>query len=80
VSSRRPRVPGTSSGVWRREIACGVDPTAALVRALSEFREFRRGEVWSVGVGHDDGCPSLEAGGMPACTCELVRVEARRAA
>jgi hypothetical protein len=78
--SRRPRVPGTSSTVWRREVVCGVDPAGAVVRALAEFRPIRAGQVWSIGVCHDDGCPSLERGGMPACTCELVRLEARRAA
>jgi hypothetical protein len=78
--SRRPRIPGTSSTTWRREIACGVDPTAALLRALDEFRQIRRGQVWSIGIAHDDGCPSLRGAGMPGCTCELVRLEARRAA
>jgi hypothetical protein len=61
-------------------IACGNDPARALIRALAEFRAIRAGEVWSIGVGHDDGCPSLNHGGMPACTCELVRLEAKRAA
>ena len=77
---RRPRVPGTDSTIWRRDIACGIDPTDALVRALAEFRAMRRGEVWSVGVGHDDGCPAIDTGPMAACTCEIVRLEARRAA
>jgi hypothetical protein len=65
--------------VYRRDVACGVDPRSALTRALLEL-PVSRGEVWTVGVGHDDGCPSLEGGGMPACTCEIVGVEARRAA
>ena len=78
--TRRSRVPGTSSSVWRREVACGIDPAGALVRALAEFRAIRAGEVWRVGVGHDDGCPAIDVGPMAACTCELVRLEARRAA
>jgi hypothetical protein len=78
--SRRPRVPGTNSSTWRREVACGADPTRALVRALAEVRAIRAGEVWSVGIGHDDGCPAIDTGPMAACTCELVRLEARRAA
>lgn len=78
--SRQPRVPGTSSNTWRREIATGVDPTAALVKALAEFRTVRAGHFWRIAVSHDDGCPSLERGGMGACTCELVWLEARRAA
>jgi hypothetical protein len=69
-----------TSSTWRREIVCGIDPAGSLVRALAEFRAIRAGQVWSVGVHHDDGCPSLEAGGMPACTCEIVHLEARRAA
>jgi hypothetical protein len=77
--SRRPRVPGTSTDVYRRDVACGADPTSALVRALDNL-PVHAGHVWSVGVGHDDECPSLVGGGMDACTCELVRVEARRAA
>ena len=58
--SRRPRVPGTTSSTWRREVACGIDPTAALVRALAELPA-SGGRVWSIGVRHDDGCGSLEA-------------------
>jgi len=77
--SRRRRIPRTSSTTWRREIACGVDPAAALLRALDDFHP-PRGEIWRIGVSHDDGCPSLRGAGMRACTCELVRLEARRAA
>jgi len=78
--SRRSRVPGTSSAVYRRDVACGVDPTAALLQAVSELRAARAGQVWDLGVSHDDGCPSLDGGGMAACSCEVVRLEARRAA
>jgi hypothetical protein len=39
----------------------------------------RRGEVWDVGIGHDDGCPAMRHG-MDACDCEIVRVEGRRVA
>jgi hypothetical protein len=78
--TRRPRIPGTTSAVYRREVACGVDPTIALLRALDEFHAIRAGQVWSLSVGHDDGCAALAGGGMPDCTCELVRLEARRAA
>jgi hypothetical protein len=77
---RRPRVAGMTSNVWRREIATGVDPAGAVVGALAEFRGIRPGEFWRLSVAHDDGCPSLEGGGMPGCTCELVRLEVRRAA
>ena len=76
---RRPRVPGTSSSVWRRDIACGVDPARAFVGVLADL-PVHAGQVWSIAVRHDDGCPSIERGGMPACTCEIVRLEARRAA
>jgi hypothetical protein len=78
MSRRPPRIPGTSSPRYR-EIACGNAPELALIRALTEFRAIRAGEVWSVGVDHDDSCSSLDGGGMPACTCETVRLEARRA-
>jgi hypothetical protein len=67
------------SRVWRREIACGGDPQRALVRALATS-PVRRGEVWSFGITHDTGCPALDGAGMPSCTCELVGLEARRAA
>jgi hypothetical protein len=78
--SRRPRVLGTAAAMWRREVACGIDPTRALVRALAEFRAIRpTGEVWIVGVGRDRNCPAIDTGPMAACTCELVRLEARRA-
>jgi len=78
--SRFPRIPGTRSNVWRRDIACGGDPTGALVQALAEFRAVRAGHAWNVGIAHDEGCPALKAGGMSACTCEIVQLEARRAA
>jgi hypothetical protein len=78
--SRRPRVPGTRSPRWRKEIACGNDPTLALVRALSDLPAAGAG-VWSIAVHHDDGCPAFEQGGpMGSCSCELVEIEARRAA
>jgi hypothetical protein len=77
---RRPRIPGTTSATYRREIVCGIDPTAAPLQAVSELRDARAGQVWDLGVSHDDGCPSLKGGGMPACTCEIVGLEARRAA
>ena len=51
---------------------------AGLLRAL-ETVPIRDGQVWGLGVGHDDSCSSLDGGGMPACTCEIVRLEARRA-
>jgi hypothetical protein len=78
--SHRQRVPGTTSNVWRREIACAGDPTGALVQALAEFRAVRAGHIWSIGVSHDNGCPALEGGGMFSCDCEVVHLEARRAA
>jgi hypothetical protein len=78
--SGRPRISGTSRPIWSREVACGADPAGAVVRALEEFRAVRVGQVWSVGVGHDEGCPALVGGGMAGCTCQLVRLEARRAA
>jgi len=70
---------GTSSSVYRRDVACGGDPARSLVGALDELRAIRGGQVWSIGVGHDDGCPAMEFG-MPACTCEIVELVARRAA
>jgi hypothetical protein len=77
--SRRSRIPGTTS-VWRRDIATAGNPTSALVEALKELRAVRTGQVWSVGIGHDAACPSLKDGGIPACTCEIIWLEARRAA
>lgn len=76
--SQGSRIPGTRSP-QRREVACGPDPELALVRALRDL-PIHAGQIWSIGVAHDDGCPALEQGGMPACTCELVWLEARRAA
>jgi hypothetical protein len=69
------------SGVtFRLEVATGGDPARVLVRAVLALPR-RRGEVWTVAVRHDDGCPALDAGGpMAACTCELVELRARRAA
>lgn len=76
---KQNRIPATSSSmpVWRREIACGHDPGAALAAAMKEA-PIGAGQVWKLAAHHDGGCPSLEAAGMPACTCELVRLEARR--
>ena len=78
--SRRPRDRSPRSGggrVVRLEVATGGRPVDALARALQVVSV--RGELWRVSVAHDDGCPAL-AGGLPACTCELVELIARRAA
>lgn len=77
--SRRPRIPGTAAAVWRREVACGGDPALAIVRALSDLPVGVE-EFWRIGVGHDDGCPAVDTGPMTACTCEVLRLEARRMA
>lgn len=78
---RPPRVPGTHSNVlWRREVATGGDPAGAVLLTLAEFRAIRAGEAWRVGVAHDAGCPALTGGGLAACSCEIVVLEARRAA
>jgi hypothetical protein len=77
---KRRRVPGTRSATWRREVACGGDPVGAVVAACGEFRPFRRGDEWSIDVAHDDSCPALDGAGMPACTCEIIQLAARRAA
>jgi hypothetical protein len=78
--SRPPRIARTTSNLWRRDLACGIDPAGALSRALAELHAVRAGQVWSVGIGHDDGCPALSGRSMSSCTCELVRLDARRAA
>ena len=75
----RHRVPGTRAAAYRREIACGTNPTLALVRAIGELPLGARG-VWSLGVSHDDGCPAMNNSAMSACTCEIVWLEAKRAA
>jgi hypothetical protein len=78
--TRRSRVPGRRRPRYRREIACGNDPTAALAAAVLE-PPVRPGTVWDLAVRHDDECPAFQRGGsMSACTCEIVELEARRAA
>ena len=72
-------VPDSNELIWRREVVCGGNPRKALVRALAPS-PIRNGEIWSFAIQHDVGCPSLNAGGMAACTCEIVGLEARRAA
>lgn len=62
------------------DVATGGDPLRALLAAA---RALTGGETQLVtlGIGHDDGCPCVEAClPMPACTCEVVRLEARRIA
>jgi len=81
VSRRRRRIPRSSSSpTFRRDIACGVDPVRALLRAIDEFHQLRPGELWAMSVAHDAGCPSTEGGVMRDCTCEIVELTARRAA
>jgi hypothetical protein len=67
------------SVVYRREVATGLDPEAAIVRALRDL-PLQAGELWDVGIGHDDECPSLASRRMDLCTCELVTLNARLAA
>jgi hypothetical protein len=78
--SRQPRIPGTTTKAWRCDVATGGDPTGALVRAIEEFRAIRRGHIWRLDISHDDGCAALAGRGMGACSCEVVRLEGRRAA
>jgi hypothetical protein len=68
--------------LWYVDVACGGDPARAVLRAVSEIleRQSNRGEVWRLGSGHDDGCPAMEGEGMESCSCEIVQLEARRAA
>jgi hypothetical protein len=81
VSRRRPRVPGTPSPgrSFRVEVATGGDPVGALARATRAL-PIRRGEVWTLSIAHDVGCPTLDAGALAMCTCEVVDVRGRRAA
>lgn len=69
----------TTSGGWLRDVACGNDPEAAFLRAMAELPH-DDGECWVVATKHDQGCPALERGEMRRCRCELVWLEARRAA
>jgi hypothetical protein len=78
MSSRRQRLVGMRSSVWRRDIACGGNPQFSLVRALAAL-PIGRGEIWSIGVRHDAGCPAFDHG-MDRCSCEIVELEARKAA
>ncbi len=78
--TRPHRIPGTRSHTWRRAVFTGNDPTAALLRAIQELQEVKRGQIWSVGVAHDDECPAVDVGPMSACTCEIVELTAKRAA
>lgn len=74
------RIAGTSSSSgWKREIATGGDPVGAVVEAWRRLPR-RPGGVWTMGISHDDGCPALAGRSMLACTCEIVWLEARRAA
>ncbi len=77
--SRRPRVPGTRSPRWRREVAVAGNPVGNLTAALLEM-PVHRGEVWDVGIAHDDGCPALRWQRLDACDCEIVELKARRVA
>lgn len=48
----------------------GTSPGEVLFRAFDTRGNpvaIRRGEVWSVFVAHDDGCPALHS--RRACTC-----------
>lgn len=62
---------------WTREIVCGANPPRALRRAIEDLLA-GTGQVWDFAVHHEDGCPALGSRSMAACTCELVRLEAKR--
>lgn len=59
------------------EIACGTNPVVAVKRA-AERLPIGAGEVWDLAVHHDADCPAIGKGPMRACTCEIVRLEAKR--
>ncbi len=65
--------------VLRLEVATGGRPVEALLAALASC-VLPRGEVWTIAVHHDDGCPATPAGPMARCTCEIVELVPRRAA
>jgi hypothetical protein len=72
---------GDTWHVWRLDVVVAGDPIGRLneaIGALSDLHLIPAGAIWSVSVGHDDGCP-VDEGGMSACTCEVVHLEARRA-
>ena len=66
--------------IWRREIFIGGRPVEALTAALTEDDiPVRAGEIWDLGIGHDDGCPAMKYG-QHACDCEVVHLTATRLA
>ncbi len=75
----RSRVPGTRAPRYRREIATAGDPVASLTTAMLEM-PVRPGEIWDLGIGHDDGCPALRWQRLDACDCEIVSLDGRRVA
>ena len=77
--SRRQRVPGmkASERQWL-EIPTGGNPLMALIRGHD--LDIGRGQVVHVSIAHDAGCPCLRGRPMPFCTCELVRLQARKVA
>jgi hypothetical protein len=66
--------------VWSRDIVIGGRPVEALAAALTDDDiPVGAGEVWDLGIGHDDGCPAAKHG-MHACDCEIVSLRATRLA
>jgi hypothetical protein len=62
------------------EIPTGGNPLMALIRARHDLGVGRGPQVVRITVSHDPECPCLLGRPMPACTCELIGLKARRVA
>jgi hypothetical protein len=76
----RRRRDETIRRVTKLEVATAGDPTVAVMRASAAWWRIDGGGVNKVTISHDDGCPCLHRRGLPACTCEIIGLEARRVA
>jgi hypothetical protein len=61
--------------VRRQQVVTGGRPVEAVAQAV---RDLAGGGVYSVAIGHDDGCPCLHGRPLAECSCEVVRLTRRR--
>ncbi len=57
----------------------GGNPIRNVTKAMLEMPAVR-GQVWTIAIAHDDGCPAISQQRLDACDCEVVELTAERVA
>ena len=62
-----------------RRVVIGGHPVRAVTKALLSMPA-GKGQVWEIGIAHDEGCGAVRHQRLDACDCEIVEITAERRA